>query len=284
MSVNTPELPELLVRPIGFIRTGMRTKFDSPHQPKDGVEQRNVIELLPGMDLQTATRDLAGFSRIWLVWWFHRNSTWKPLVLPPRGGAQRRGVFATRSPHRPNPIGITSVPLIEVNKLQIVVGNTDLIDGTPILDIKPYIPSVDAFPSASQGWLNDVERLLDLPPNYSIAYTPHASAQIDWLREQWGIDFTARASEILSRDPSVHRTRRVRKHHSGLSVLGCGAWRLFFSVTDAVVTVSHIAPGYPDRLLLAGADASVPDQGAQIAFQERWRSEQPSSPGTPKRR
>lgn len=284
MSLNTPELPELVARPIGFIRTGMRTKFDSPHQPKDGVEQRNVIELLPGMDLQTAARDLAGFSRIWLVWWFHRNSTWKPLVLPPRGGARRRGVFATRSPHRPNPIGITSVPLIEVNKLHIVVGNTDLIDGTPILDIKPYLPSVDAFPAASQGWLEDVERLLDLPPSYSIAYAPHASAQIDWLREHWGIDFTARASEILIRDPSVHRTRRVRKHQSGLSVLGCGAWRLFFSVADAVVTVSHITPGYPDRLLLAGPNPTVPDQDAQIAFQERWQSEESSVLDSPNKR
>ena len=125
MSNPPPEDPQLLVRPIGFIRTAMRTKFDSPHQPKQGAEERNIIQLTPGLDLQTAVRDLAGFDRIWLIWWFHRNSTWKPLVLPPRGGAHRRGVLATRSPHRPNPIGITSVPLIEIDKLNIVVGNTD---------------------------------------------------------------------------------------------------------------------------------------------------------------
>ena len=185
MSTPPPDDSQLLVRPIGFIRTAMRTKFDSPHQPKHGAEERNIIQLVPGLDLQTAVRDLAGFDRVWLIWWFHRNSTWKPLVLPPRGGAHRRGVLATRSPHRPNPIGITSVPLIEIDKLNIVVGNTDLIDGTPILDIKPYIPSVDAFPDASQGWIDEVEETLNSAPQYHVTYSQLATEQLDWLRSEW---------------------------------------------------------------------------------------------------
>ena len=270
MTAPPSDLTELLVRPIGFIRTEMRTKFDSPHQPRDGVEQRNIIELIPGLDLQTAARDLVGFDRIWLVWWFHRNTTWRPLVLPPRGGARRRGVFATRSPHRPNPIGITSVPLIEVTKHHIVVGNTDLVDGTPILDIKPYIPSVDAFPTAAQGWIDEVERILETPPTYEVVYSPLALEQSTWLRDEWQIDFGPRALEILRRDPTVHRTRRVRRHNSGLHLLGCGAWRLFFSVHDILVTVSHITPGYPDRLLLHGPNPLIPDQEAQVAFRSRW--------------
>lgn len=265
-----PEDPQLLVRPIGFIRTAMRTKFDSPHQPKQGAEERNIIQLIPGLDLQTAVRDLAGFDRIWLIWWFHRNSTWKPLVLPPRGGAHRRGVLATRSPHRPNPIGITSVPLIEIDKLNIVVGNTDLVDGTPILDIKPYIPSVDAFPDASQGWIDEVEETLNSAPQYHVTYSSLATEQLDWLRSEWKVDFAPRASELLARDPSVHRTRRIRRLSSGLSMMGCGAWRLFFTVSGTVVEVSHITQGYPDRLLMNGRNDTVPDQEAQIGFRARW--------------
>jgi tRNA-Thr(GGU) m(6)t(6)A37 methyltransferase TsaA len=248
----------------------MRTKFDSPHQPKNGSSERNCIELIPGLDLQTAVRDLEGFDRIWLIWWFHRNTSWKPLVLPPRGGAHRRGVLATRSPHRPNPIGITSVPLLEIHKLSIIVGNTDLVDGTPILDIKPYIASVDAFPDASQGWIEKVEETLSLAPQYLVSYSVLATEQLEWLRGEWNVDFASRASELLARDPSVHRTRRIRRLPSGLFMMGCGAWRLFFTVSGSVVEVAHITPGYPDRLLMNGPNETVPDQDAQIAFRNRW--------------
>jgi hypothetical protein len=162
------------------------------------------------------------------------------------------------------------VPLIEVNKLHIIVGNTDLVDGTPILDIKPYIASVDAFPNASQGWIDEVEELLEPPPKYEVTYASLAHEQTEWLKHEWQIDFRPRATEILSRDPTVHRTRRVRRHPSGLFVLGCGAWRLFFSVAENTVLISHIAPGYPDRLLMRGPDNFIPDQAAQIAFRARW--------------
>lgn len=190
--------------------------------------------------------------------------------MPPRGGAQRRGVLATRSPHRPNPIGITCVPLIEINKLEIVVGNTDLVDGTPILDIKPYIPSVDAFPNSSQGWIDEVEQALLSPPSYTVQYSSLATEQTEWLRTEWGIDFYPRALEVLSRDPTIHRTRRIRRNASGRLVMGCGAWRIYFSVVDKDVNVELIAPGYPDRLLSRGPDNLIPDQEAQIAFKTRW--------------
>jgi hypothetical protein len=190
--------------------------------------------------------------------------------MPPRGGAQRRGVLATRSPHRPNPIGITCVPLISVDRLEIVVGNTDLVDGTPILDIKPYIPSVDAFPDSSQGWIEEVEQALLSPPSYTVRYSPLATQQAEWLRDEWGIDFSQRTLELLSRDPTVHRTRRIRRNASGRLVMGCGAWRIYFSVLDKFVDVDLITPGYPNRLLLRGPDNLIPDQEAQIAFQTRW--------------
>jgi tRNA-Thr(GGU) m(6)t(6)A37 methyltransferase TsaA len=252
----------------------MRTKFDSPHQPINSDTERNVIELLPGHGFDVALRDLEQFDRIWLVWWFHRNTTWRPLVLPPRGDAIRRGVFATRSPHRPNPIGITAVPLISVSKLTLIVGNTDLVDGTPILDIKPYIPGVDAFPDASSGWVTTVEQKLLEPGAYTVTCAPLATAQLEWLREQWGITFFDRAVETLRRDPTIHRTRRIRKWQEEQLQMGCGAWRIIFRLSGMRVDVLKIVPGYPDSLLFQRSDDEIPDQEAQIAFKSIWPDEE----------
>lgn len=273
MTTTPPEPHTLSFEPIGVIRTRMRTKFDSPHQPKNSNEERNVIELYPGKGYDVALRDLVTFDRIWLVWWFHKNSTWRPLVLPPRGDAIRRGVFATRSPHRPNPIGITAVPLLGVEKLNIIVGNTDLVDGTPILDIKPYVPTVDAFPDASMGWISSVEEKLLQPNRYTVTYSPLATAQLTWLRSEWSIDFMGRAHDALSRDPTIHRTRRIRKWQDEHLQMGCGGWRIIFSVTGLEVSILRIVPGYPDSLLLRGVDVIIPDQNAQIAFKQLWPDE-----------
>jgi tRNA-Thr(GGU) m(6)t(6)A37 methyltransferase TsaA len=273
MTKTPPDPQPLSFEPIGVIRTHMRTKFDSPHQPKNSNEERNVIELYPGKGYDVAVRNLATFDRIWLVWWFHKNSTWRPLVLPPRGDAIRRGLFATRSPHRPNPIGITAVPLLGVEKLNIIVGNTDLVDGTPILDIKPYIPTVDAFPDASMGWISSVEEKLLQPNSYTVNYSPLATAQLAWLHSEWNIDFMGRAHDVLSRDPTIHRTRRIRKWQDDQLQMGCGGWRIIFTVTGLEVSIVKITPGYPDSLLLRGAEVIIPDQNAQIAFKQLWPDE-----------
>lgn len=260
----------LVLKPIGSIRTTKQVKFDAPHQPTDGIEEHNVIELLPGNNFEQALSDLSGFDRIWLIWWFHRNNTWRPRVLPPRGSAVRRGVFATRSPHRPNPIGITAVPLIKIVGRTLHVGNTDLVDGTPILDIKPYISQIDAFPEATSGWLQEIEEEFSTPPRYSISLSPIAKTQLEWLQREWKIDFTERAFNILSRDPTPHRTRRISRCAGGTYKMGCGGWRLIFTVADALVTILNVTPGYPSRLLLGEGYDRVPDRDAQIAFQSLW--------------
>ena len=98
--------------------------------------------------------DVDGFSHLWLLAWFHLNGARrKPLVRPPIGGP-KRGVFATRAPHRPNPVGLTAVRLLRVRGRDLHVRGVDLIDGTPILDIKPYIPDYDAIDDATRGWLD----------------------------------------------------------------------------------------------------------------------------------
>ena len=263
---------ELILRPIGFIRTGKKVKFQARHQPLEVEPERNVLELLPGNNFEQALHDLAGFSRVWLVWWFHRNEGWRPHVMPPRGPAKRRGVFATRSPHRPNPLGLTPVQLIEIKGRKLILGACDLVEGTPVFDIKPYIPAYDAFPEAKAGWIDDVDAAMAAPAIYRVTFSALAEAQAVWLQTGWQIDFRDRVIELLGRDPTPHRTRRITSRRgTEWFLIGCGAWRVVFAVRDREVTVQALEPGYPQRFLNDPARVEgLPDRAAQLAFLDRW--------------
>ncbi len=146
---------ELQLRPIAVVRSPYTQRHGTPRQPgfNNADAALATIELLDHVDA-AALKDLEEFDHIWLVSWFHLNGPrLKPLVKPPRGGP-KRGVLSTRSPHRPNPIGLTAVRLLSVDGRAIRVQGVDLIDGTPILDIKPYIPDFDSIKNAGDGWLS----------------------------------------------------------------------------------------------------------------------------------
>ena len=237
---------------------------------------RNELELLPGCGYEEALRDLAGFERVWLVWWFHRNEGWRPLVLPPRGPVQRRGVFATRSPHRPNPLGLTPVPLLGIVGRTLLLGACDLVDGTPVFDLKPYVPAFDAFPGSRAGWIDTVDAAMAQPPAYRVSFAPEADAHARWLQDHWGIDFLPRLTELLARDPSPHRTRRIRRRSAPHTEIGCGAWLAVFTVAGDHVTVLALKPAYPLTFLLREGYADIPDRDAQFAFLGKW----PAPPAT----
>lgn len=248
----------------------MKVKFDAPPQPANSTLVEGKVELFPDSGFERALRDLNGFDRIWLIWWFHRNRTWRPLVRPPRGDGSKRGVFATRSPHRPNPVGISSVPLLGIAGLELRVGETDLLDGTPILDIKPYISKVDAFPESKSGWLAAVEAELAKPPQFKVLLSELMTSQVEWLRSEFGVDFISRATELLERDPRPHRTRRITRFGPSKFRMGCGPWRIIFSVRGQTVLIERVACGYPLRLLQKEGMNMIPDAEAQLAFGSRW--------------
>jgi tRNA-Thr(GGU) m(6)t(6)A37 methyltransferase TsaA len=267
---DEPSTDALILRPIGFVRTGKAVKFEALHQPDESVEENSVLELLPQEDLRRGLQDLEGFTRIWLIWWFHRNDTWRSLVLPPRGPTHRRGVFATRSPHRPNALGMTPVILLGIVGLRLPLGPCYLVDGTPVFDIKPYIPGYDAFPEESSGWIKEVDEWARCEPSFEVKYSEACLVQIDWLRQHWGIDFTHRLEELLSRDPTPHRTRRIRHKGSGVLEIGCGAWRARFRVEANDVLVERIRPGFPLSSLLTYDAEEIPDAEAQREFLKQW--------------
>jgi tRNA-Thr(GGU) m(6)t(6)A37 methyltransferase TsaA len=151
----------LSCRPIAFVRSPYARRIDAPHQStivagtETAAAAEAVIEFVADLPV-AAFRDLAGFERIWLLFAFHRSEGWKAEVRPPRGGG-KRSVLATRSPHRPNAIGLSAVELIAVEDHSLRVRGMDLLDGTPILDIKPYVPYADAFPTSRAGWIDEID-------------------------------------------------------------------------------------------------------------------------------
>jgi tRNA-Thr(GGU) m(6)t(6)A37 methyltransferase TsaA len=256
--------------PIGIIHTNKNVKFDTPHQPIDGTEENNIIELFPNRRLENGLKDLIGFQRIWVIWWFDKNPNWRPLVTPPRGSGKKRGVFATRSPHRPCGIGMTAVPLISIIDRKITVGNVDLLDKTPILDIKPYISEIDSFPNQKQGWLDEEILELNKPVTYQISISKLAEEQILWLKNIWNIDFISKAKSILERSPQRNRTNRITSPKDGVSRLSSGAWRVYFSVKENTVNILSVGSGYPLELLVKEGFEIIPDWEAQIKFKEKW--------------
>ena len=145
---------------IARIRSDFPEKFGIPRQSGVVPETRAKIVFEPEYRKEAALRGIEGFSHLWLIWGFSEcvRDSWSPTVRPPRlGGNTRMGVFATRSPFRPNPIGLSSVTLVgvEVHTSEgtvLVVGGADLMDGTPIYDIKPYLPYADCHPDATGGF------------------------------------------------------------------------------------------------------------------------------------
>lgn len=152
----------------------------------------------------------------------------------------------------------------------MTVGPLDLVDGTPVFDIKPYLPRVDAFPEASSGWVEEVEREWAARERFVVEVSPLASRQLAYLRDEWGIDFTERAFELLSLDPSPHRTRRILRIDERVLRMACGAWRLFYTVEGGVVSIESVAKGFSDEALAAYPPEDVPDWGAQVAFAVRF--------------
>lgn len=147
-------------QPIAYVRSPYARRIDAPHQStvvqgtESGDAAEATIEFVAGFPA-AAYRDLAGFQRIWLVFVFHRSEGWKAEVKPPRGGG-KRSVLATRSPHRPNAIGLSAVELVAVEERCLRVRGVDLLDGTPILDIKPYLSSVPSE-KLRRGWVAEAE-------------------------------------------------------------------------------------------------------------------------------
>lgn len=261
---------KLTLTPIGFIQTVYKDRSAAPRQPgMAAVSTVGEIILLPRHNFEQALQDLDGFERIWIVFWFDRNTGWNPKVLPPRS-RKKKGVFATRSPHRPNPIGISLCRLLKVEGLKITVEDPDLLDGTPVLDIKPYVPGVEAFPDSRAGWL-DLEKA-ESPARYGVEVEPRAHEQAEWLANGHGIQLLDRARELLARDPYPHPYKRIKAAQDDTLVLSIKSWRVHYRIDGNQVNVTGITSGYSLEALQKPGSTRKPlhDEKAHRAFHKRW--------------
>jgi len=146
---------DMRIKPIGVIHTPHKMAEGTPIQPFKARGIAGSVEIYT--DYMTALQDVDGFERIWLIYWFHKSRQPKPIVTPYMDDTPR-GLFATRAPSRFNNIGISVVRLKGINGSLLQIEDVDMLDGTPLLDIKPYVPSFDSYPEARHGWLEKVSQ------------------------------------------------------------------------------------------------------------------------------
>lgn len=222
-------MQDIVIHPIARMRSDFPTKFGIPRQSNLASSLRSTIVFEPEYRNADALRGLEGFSHIWIIWQFSEavREDWSPTVRPPRlGGNARMGVFATRSPFRPNNLGLSCVKLerIEWDSAQgavIHVSGADLMDGTPIFDIKPYIPYADSFPEALGGFTDTAgEYLLRVEfPQELLTLLPE--------------DKRAAAIEVLTHDPRPSYQRKPGRVY-GLAFAG---FDIRFRVEEDALTV-----------------------------------------------
>lgn len=206
---------------IARAKNGFTSKFGIPRQSRETSLIHTRIVFEPEFRDANMLRGLESYSHLWLIWGFSQSQGWSPTVRPPRlGGNTRVGVWATRSPFRPNPIGLTSVRLEAIDHGDLIVTGADLLDGTPIYDIKPYLSFSDSHPDALNGFAESTKDYR-LPVVY-----PDNMPPIDE-------DTLAQLTEILSQDPRpAYQDDPSREY--GLDYAG---WSVHFVVHDNVVRV-----------------------------------------------
>lgn len=272
----SPDSPvALILEPIGYLHNTLATKVEAARQPRAAAGAAARIELLPGRNFEHALEDLASWELIWVIFWFHLNPWWRPKVLPPRSTTGRKGVFSTRSPHRPNPIGMSVVRLERVEGLNLYIRDADMLDGTPVLDIKPYVAYTDAHPDAGTGWLQEANstkgaRAQPADPlrAYSVQFDALAADQAAWIELHTGLALRERIDSNLALGPEPHPYRRIRRLSEGMQ-LAVREWRVRFTVTERKVRVLEIGSGFRDSQI--ATDDSLQAHREYLALWPRER-------------
>lgn len=225
---------------IAHAHNGFSQKFGIPRQSRNDSCIETHIIFTHAYRVREALRGIEDYSHLWLLWGFHEavrredkgNDSWFPTVRPPRlGGNKRMGVFATRSPFRPNPIGLTSVKLLRIedtpdNGLVLVVSGADLLDGTPIYDIKPYLAFSDSHPEAKSGFAEATQDY-----HLEVHISNHLLQEIQYKGCPWDA-----IQEILSQDPRpAYQNDPERIYH-----LDYANWKIDFIVDNSTLYVQNI--------------------------------------------
>ncbi|MCW8346118.1 tRNA (N6-threonylcarbamoyladenosine(37)-N6)-methyltransferase TrmO [Vibrio sp. ZSDZ65] len=227
------------IEPIGIISSPYKEKFAVPRQPRLVSSATATVTLQGQANCQEAIKGIEQFSHLWLLFLFDQNidAGWKPTVRPPRlGGNERMGVLATRSTFRPNGIGMSAVELKGVeqqgSQTLIHIGSVDLVDGTPIVDIKPYIPYSDAIPQAQGGYASDEPELIDVQFSSSLESVFHQRQDGEHRRQV--------IAQVLAQDPRpAYKKGKPDNKEYGVKLYD---WNIKFKIIDESALVTAIEP------------------------------------------
>lgn len=236
-------------KPVGYFKCD---RDYHQEQPMQGVfsEATGYIELIKGFNYEQGLKDLDGFDYVWVFFIFHHNDTWRPLTNPPYSdGKGKKGVFATRSPYRPNPLGMSCVRLDKIVGNRLFISGTDLLNNTPIIDLKPYIIEYDSFPHARRGWLDNVVK-----DAFTVAYEADARTRIDFLKKS-GIDLTGVINSQLQHNPHDQTRNKFARSH-GCLLLRFKSWRIGFIINETTVIIKNLWSGYQDYAKPLGNDSA----------------------------
>ena len=217
---------------IARIQSDFKEKFGIPRQSGIADELTARIVFEPEYRSRESLRGIDGYSHLWLIWQFSEaiRDCWSPTVRPPRlGGNKRMGVFATRSPYRPNPIGLSSVKLLGIEEsegcgLTLLVGGADLLDGTPIYDIKPYLPFTDSHPDATAGFAESVREY-----SLNVDFCKELLSKIEESKQNQVI-------KVLEHDPRPQYQNDPEREYG----MRFGEYEIRFKVSGDTLTVTGV--------------------------------------------
>lgn len=264
MKTLTGQNDDYTMSPVAFIRCQSYYRYEMPRQP----EFSNIpalIEFKKGQNFETALADLKGFERIWVIFVFHLNCRWSPKVRPPLSpDGAKYGVYATRSPHRPNRIGMSCVKLLKVEGNCLTIENSDMLDGTPVLDVKPYIPEVDSFPHSAAGWRDQLKE----QEWHCCNILEDFYVKADFLKRSAGHDLESFARIQLRYHPTDAARKRVRLLHTNCYAIGFRTWQLIFTLDPAekTYTLCDICSHYMPEELVPGSPDPYGDKDLHRAF------------------
>ncbi|MGA0804971.1 MAG: tRNA (N6-threonylcarbamoyladenosine(37)-N6)-methyltransferase TrmO [Pseudohongiellaceae bacterium] len=241
------------LEPIALVSSPWRQKFAIPRQPNLVPQATGELHFLEHCADPNCLRGIEQFSHLWLIFLFHETAAqgWSATVAPPRlGGNERLGVFATRSMYRPNPLGLSVVEFAGVEQrgrqLVLKVRGLDLLDGTPVLDIKPYLPYADAI-AAAQGGFAAAAPPTELP----VRYSTNAGAQLQTLQTQYpGLE--ALITSVLQQDPRP--AQHVRKDSRREFAMLLYDLNIRWQMVDEGCEVLDITPTQQTRFPQRGGD------------------------------
>jgi len=240
---------DIVLQPIGTVHSDLVYRYETPRQGVLAGGNISYIQLESQMNFEQAIKQLDGFERIWVIYQFHLNENWKPMVTPPRHTREKVGVFATRSPHRPNRIGMSCVRLERIEGLKIFISESDILDGSPVLDIKPYLPYSDSFPDSATGWVKkNIEEI------YEVVFEPTSNLQCTWLKEEANINLFNFARLQLEFNPTDLSRKRITSFEMPDSidkyfVLAYRTWRIYYRINEDghKVIIKDIKSGYDEE-------------------------------------